>query len=627
MSAFNSIAILMSYQRTLRIPFDTAGPACGRRYSERSVMFGAVSFVTFPILCYNNDVNLKGEEKMKKVLPTLVVIILIGVLGTVFYKTYWTKYTYSEEQVDLDAYYEVEGEDDYPVILQDQFTDYHVRKIGDSYYMGLALLKELINDRFYYSDTDAELSYCLPDTRITAKEGSDTWSDASGKETKEAYVICVQEGDAVYVSLDFALHYSNFSYQAFTAPNRVSIYTEWGERQEAQVTKDTSLRVSGGVKSKVVSAVTAGSRVVVLEQMDNWSKVATDDAMIGYMENRKMSKPEAVQMAAVENYKEPEYKRTALEGKVNLVWHSIAGTAGNTTLADRLGKTKSVNVVGPTWFSVLSESGSMDIRASQDYVDHVHEQGMQVWAVLDNFNGPNGVQESFMASGESRAAVIDKVVGTAKDMGIEGINADIEGVSEVNGDHYIEFIRELSIACRREGLIFSVDNYVPYNFNDYYRLDEQGVFADYVVIMGYDEHYAGSTEAGSVASLDYVTYGIEEALQEVPAEKLVNAIPFYTRIWKTTAEGLGSEAYGMSEIQQFIANHNMKVEWNGMTGQNYAEAADDEATYQIWIEDAESIEAKLKVMESHAVAGVAEWCLGMETEDVWDVIAAYMDQK
>ena len=627
MSAFNSIAILMSYQRTLRIPFDTAGPACGRRYSERSVMFGAVSFVTFPILCYNNDVNLKGEEQMKKVLPTLVVIILIGVLGTVFYKTYWTKYTYSEEQVDLDAYYEVEGEDDYPVILQDQFTDYHVRKIGDSYYMGLALLKELINDRFYYSDTDAELSYCLPDTRITAKEGSDTWSDASGKETKEAYVICVQEGDAVYVSLDFALHYSNFSYQAFTAPNRVSIYTEWGERQEAQVTKDTSLRVSGGVKSKVVSAVTAGSRVVVLEQMDNWSKVATDDAMIGYMENRKMSKPEAVQMAAVENYKEPEYKRTALEGKVNLVWHSIAGTAGNTTLADRLGKTKSVNVVGPTWFSVLSESGSMDIRASQDYVDHVHEQGMQVWAVLDNFNGPNGVQESFMASGESRAAVIDKVVGTAKDMGIEGINADIEGVSEVNGDHYIEFIRELSIACRREGLIFSVDNYVPYNFNDYYRLDEQGVFADYVVIMGYDEHYAGSTEAGSVASLDYVTYGIEEALQEVPAEKLVNAIPFYTRIWKTTAEGLGSEAYGMSEIQQFIANHNMKVEWNGVTGQNYAEAADDEATYQIWIEDAESIEAKLKVMESHAVAGVAEWCLGMETEDVWDVIAAYMDQK
>lgn len=564
---------------------------------------------------------------MKKVLPTLVVLILIGVLGTVFYKTYWTKYSYSAEQVDLDAYYEVESEDDYPVILQDQFTDYHVKKIGDSYYIGLSLLHELINDRFYYSEADAELCYCLPDTRITAQEGSNVWTDSSGKETKEASPICVQEGDAVYVSLDFALHYSNFSYEAFTEPNRISIYTEWGERQEAEVTKDTSLRVSGGVKSKVVSDVTAGSRVVVLEQMDNWSKVATDDAMIGYIENRKMSKPKSVQMPAVDNYKEPEYKRTVLDGKVNMVWHSVAGIAGNATLYDRLAKTKSVNVVGPTWFSVLNESGSVDSRAQQDYVDYVHEQGMQVWAVLDNFNGPDGVQESFMALDASRAAVIEKVVGTAKEMGIEGINADIEGVSEVSGENYIEFIRELSIACRNEGLIFSVDNYVPYNFNDYYRLDEQGVFADYVVIMGYDEHYAGSTEPGSVASLDYVTYGIEEALKEVPVEKLVNAIPFYSRIWKTTSEGMGSEAYGMSEIQQFISNHNMEVDWNGMVGQNYAESADDEATYQIWVEDADSIEKKLEVMEAHSVAGVAEWCLGMETADVWDVIAAYMDKK
>jgi spore germination protein YaaH len=360
--------------------------------------------------------------------------------------------------------------------------------------------------------------------------------------------------------------------------------------------------------------------------MDNWSKVATDDAMIGYMENRKMSKPEAVQMAAVENYKEPEYKRTALEGKVNLVWHSIAGTAGNTTLADRLGKTKSVNVVGPTWFSVLSESGSMDIRASQDYVDYVHEQGMQVWAVLDNFNGPNGVQESFMASGESRAAVIDKVVGTAKDMGIEGINADIEGVSEVNGDHYIEFIRELSIACRREGLIFSVDNYVPYNFNDYYRLDEQGVFADYVVIMGYDEHYAGSTEAGSVASLDYVNYGIEEAPKEVPVEKLVNAIPFYTRIWYTAAGDDGqtyvsSEELSMNGVQATLESWSVTPRWDSEAVQNYAEwVTGDGVLCQIWIEDADSLARKALLVPKYQLGGTAAWVLGFEKSSIWPVL-------
>ena len=165
-----------------------------------------------------------------------------------------------------------------------------------------------------------------------------------------------------------------------------------------------------------------------------------------------------------------------------------------------------------------------------------------------------------------------------------------------------------------------------YNFNDHYRLDEQGVFADYVVIMGYDEHYAGSQEPGSVASIGYVTYGIEEALKHVGKEKLINGIPFYTRVWKTTAEGVSSQAYGMNEVQTFIANHGMTVEWNASTEQNYAEVHEDDATYQIWIEDAESIERKLEVMQNHSIAGVAQWCLGMESSDVWDVIADYMEK-
>ncbi|HAB94777.1 MAG TPA: chitinase [Lachnospiraceae bacterium] len=563
---------------------------------------------------------------MKKLLPTIVVCILIAVLGTVFYRTYIAKYSYTAEKADLNAYYEVADENDYPVILQDQFSDYHVKKIGESYYLDLGILRELINDRFYYCEEDMTLNYCLPDTRITAKEGSDTWTDSSGKKTKENYAVCVMDGEVLYVALDFARKYSNFSYTAFTEPNRVSLYTEWGEREEAEVTRDTSLRTLGGVKSKVVCDVTEGSRVVVIERLDNWSRVETEDAMIGYIENRKMTEPEKVAMTPVTDVAEPEYKHIALDGKVNLVWHGIAGAAGNATLADRIDKTKSVNAVGPTWFSVLNENGTVESRATKDYVDAVHERGMQVWAVLDNFNGPDGVQQSFLTKDESRSAVIDYVVGIVKEMGIEGINVDIEGITEEYGEDYIEFIRELSIVCRAEEIILSVDNYVPYNFNDYYRLDEQGLFADYVVIMGYDEHYAGSSEAGSVASLDYVTYGIEEALKFVPKERLVNAIPFYSRIWKTTSGGLSSEAYGMREIRQFVESHKMTVEWNGMAGQNYAESADDEATYQIWIEDAESIEKKLEVMESHSIAGVAEWCLGMETEDVWDVIAEYVQK-
>ena len=563
---------------------------------------------------------------MKKVLPTLVILVLIGVLGTVFYNNYFEKYTYSEETVDLNLYYEVEGENDYPVVLQDQWSDYHARKIGEHYYLSYEDVYSLLNDRFYYGAEDGELCYCLPETRITAKVGESAWTDSSGAETKEDYVICAEEDDKIYVALDFVRKYTNFSYEAFTQPNRMSLYKEWGEREEAEVTKTTKIRASGGVKSKVVSEVTEGSKVVVIEKMDNWSKVVTEDVMIGYMENRKMTEPAAVAMTPVTDYQEPEYKRTALDGKVNMVWHNIAGASGNTTFNERIDRTKSVNVAAPTWFVVLNEAGSVEVRATQAYVDAAHERGMAVWAVLDNFTGPDGVQQSFLASDEARTSVIEKVIETTGEMGIEGINVDIEGISEKYGRDFIEFIRELSIACRKEGLVLSVDNYVPYNFNDHYRLDEQGVFADYVVIMGYDEHYAGSQEPGSVASIGYVTYGIEEALKHVSKEKLINGIPFYTRVWKTTAEGVSSQAYGMNEVQTFIANHGMTVEWNASAEQNYAEVHEDDATYQIWIEDAESIEKKLEVMQSHSIAGVAQWCLGMESSDVWDVIADYMEK-
>ena len=561
---------------------------------------------------------------MKKVLPTIVILILLGVLGTMFYRTYWVKYSYSSDKADVNAYYGVESEDDYPVVLQDQLSEYHARKIGDSYYLEFSTVREHINDRFYYSEEDGELCYCLPDTRISAKVDSDVWTDSSGAENKEAYQICVMDGEVLYLSLDFALKYSNFSYEVFTEPNRIRIYTEWGERQEATVTKDTSLRVSGGVKSEVITEVPAESRVIILDKMDTWCKVETADAMIGYIENRKMTEPETVMMNAVTDYKEPEYKRTALKGKVNMVWHSIAGAAGNITLNDRIDRTKSVNVVAPTWFAVLNESGSVESRATQEYVDEVHARDMQVWAVLDNFTGPEGVQQQFLASGESRAAVIGKVMDTVTSMGIDGVNVDIEGITDEYGTDFIEFVRELPIECRKAGIVLSVDNYVPYNFNDFYRIDEQGVFADYVVIMGYDEHYAGSQEPGSVASIEYVTYGIESALEEVPAEKLINGVPFYSRIWKTMSNGVSSEAYGMDQIQEFIKNHNMTVDWNAAACQNYAEVSEDDATYQIWIEDAESIEKKLEVMQAHKIIGVAEWCLGMESSDVWDVISEYM---
>ena len=156
------------------------------------------------------------------------------------------------------------------------------------------MAKAQINDRFYYGEEDGKLCYCLPDTRITAEEGSDIWTDSSGAENKEEYKICVKDGDTLYVAMDFLKKYSNFSYEPFTGPNHVRIYTEWGEQQVAQVTKDTNLRVTGGVKSAVITEVPSGSRVIILDKMETWCKVETEQAMIGYIENRRTDRQDEI---------------------------------------------------------------------------------------------------------------------------------------------------------------------------------------------------------------------------------------------------------------------------------------------------------------------------------------------
>lgn len=565
----------------------------------------------------------EGDLQMKRVVPTIIIVILIAVLGTAFYRLYFVKYSYSDTEADLDEIYGVQDEDDYPVVLQDALSDYHARSFDGNIYMSFDDVRAVLNSRFYYGTADGKLYYCLPDRRIETAVGTDTWSDSAGGTSQENYRLTVLDSDTLYVALDFVKQYTNFSYEAYTEPNRVVMYTQWGDQQIATLTADTKLRVSGGVKSDIMRELDSGTQLVILDRMDHWSQVETEDGLIGYVENRRLSDAQTAAQTPVTDYAEPEYSHLSLDGKVNMVWHSVESQAGNSTLESRLARTKSVTVVAPTWLAVLDNDGSVEVRATQDYVDAVHDQGMLVWAVLDNFS-KGDVQQSFLTTDASRSAVIGAAMDAVQQYGIDGINVDIESITQDYGQDYVEFIRELSIRCRAAGVYLSVDDYVPYNFNDYYRLDEQALFADYVVIMGYDEHYAGSSEPGSVASIGYVTYGIEEALNFVPASQLVNGIPFYSRIWITTSEGVSSEAYGMEDIETFITNHNMTKEWDGSVGQYYAETTENGTTYQIWVEDADSIEQKLEVMTSSGIAGVAEWCLGMETADVWEKIEAYM---
>lgn len=192
-----------------------------------------------------------------------------------------------------------------------------------------------------------------------------------------------------------------------------------------------------------------------------------------------------------------------------------------------LENTKGINVISPTWFALTDSEGNFSSFASSAYVKRAHDMGIEVWGLIDNFSNKDAVDTYELLSYTSRREKLtENLVNTALEYGLDGINVDFESISQDAGTHFIQFIRELSVTCRKNGLVLSVDNYVPTGYTDHYDRKEQGVFADYVIIMGYDEHYSGSPEAGSVASIGFVEDGIRRTVDQVPAEKVINAVPF-----------------------------------------------------------------------------------------------------
>lgn len=563
---------------------------------------------------------------MKKIIPILIAVVLIVVIaGAGIGARLIEKYSYSKERADLAEYFDVRGEDDVPIILQDERIEEHAKLIDGVCYFDLATVHKYFNDRFFEDKKEGLLIYTLPDAIVASLIGEKSVSLGGDGSTRD-YVIARYEGETLYIAADFVKEYTNFSYTLYTEPYRMQVYTEWNSRQTATILKDTQVRYQGGVKSNILTDVSKGTEVIVLEEMENWSKVKAEGAFIGYVENKRLSEQTTVEAEAVTDYVEPVYESNTRDHKINLAWHVVAGAAGNDTLVPLMQPTKSINVISPTWFALSDNEGNFTSFASENYVDTAHDMGLEVWALVDNFSHEGVDTYEVLAGLTTRQYLIDGLIDAALQYQLDGINIDFENISLDAGEPFIEFIRELSIPCREHGIVLSVDNYVPMDYTDHYNRAEQGVVADYVIIMGYDEHHRNSEKAGSVASIDFVEQGIANTVAEVPADKVINAIPFYTRIWETKGTTIDSQAVGIDTAKQYLADHGITTSWDETTCQNYGEYQSGDSYYQVWMEDEDSIRVKLNIMTKYDIAGVAEWQLAFASESVWDVIAEYMNQ-
>lgn len=576
----------------------------------------------------------------------LLVILLIAAVGGFFI---WNRYGPSKEKADLNEYYGLVNENDLAVIVNNQVirsndADSPAGKIIDGEaYIEYSVVRKYINKRFYWDSNESVLLYTLPNGNVSVEFGSSEYTDITEKKS-ENYVILKTEGRTAYIALPFIQHYTNMDYKVYKNPDRAAITCEWGEIQTASLKRDTEVRYQGGVKSPVLTEVKKSDKVTVLEDEDDWKKVCTEDGFVGYVKTSALRKISTETTSR--EFSEPEYSNISVNHKINMAWHNVDNADANNYLLQNIASTKGVTTLAPTWFSIADTEGNITSIADSEYVNYAHQSGKDVWAVLRDFHGGiNSYDETYqvLSVTSKRANLINQVIAEVLQADIDGINLDFELISTECGVHYIQFVRELSVKCRQNGIVFSINNYVPQPYNEHYDLEEQGIIADYVVIMAYDEHTEGSYEAGSVSSYGYVKQGISDALEVVPKEKLVAGIPFYTRLWFETpkteeelAEQEGTEAanykdkvsstaMGMDDAQQALQEAGVQTEWDDNAKQYYAAWEADGGVYKIWLEDSTSLEEKLKLVKSNNIAGVAEWRLGWENSGVWDMILQYVN--
>lgn len=551
-----------------------------------------------------------SRKKKKNNVHVFVVLIVVAALLTA---AFLTENRPSKEHADLEQYFAAEP--GRLAVVKDDVLSRKDALIRDgSAYVSLSCLGEL-NARFFFDESEDLLLFTLPDGTLTA-DGSALCGDRT---------VLLKENGQTYVLLDYVGKYTDMRWQLFSEPDRLIIRTASGEREVLQAAEETVIRSEARISSPIMTTLKAGQTVSLIEEQSKWYTVCTEDGISGFMQADSAFTRKTVTEEHAYIYPAPEM--VSNRQGISLVWHQIRyRDEDNEKLEELMADVMGVTVVSPTWFFLTDGEGNFDNASSAAYVTKAHDMGLEVWALMNNMDNEiyGADLTGLLMSTSRRTKLVSGLVEAAVAIDADGINVDLENVPSDAGRGYVQFIREMSVACHAQGLILSVDNYVPSAWTAHYDRREQGIFADYVIVMGYDEHYAGS-DAGSTASLSFVTGGIEKTIEQVPAEKVICGVPFFTRLWRGSGTALTSQTLSMSGVRDFLKEHKLTPEWDGGLGQNYVSFILDGERARIWIEDTESMSARLSALKPYKTAGLAAWRLGMEIPEVWNVMNAYLE--
>ncbi len=586
-------------------------------------------------------INNKRQQKNNHSV-IIAAVFIVGVILIAGISLLVKKYSPSKERVNLNSYYNVQNEEDMAIVVDNQRLENVAKNWEGHVYLEYQTVHDYLNERFYWDANENILRYVTPTDVISVNAGEQSYMVTKSSENTD-YTIVKVDADKMYIALDFVQKYTEYpaiSYKVYEKPNRVAIESKGGTIKTAEVKRGTEIRQKGGIKSPIVVDVEKGATVTILESGNDWDKVCTQDGMIGYIRNNKLGSEQKTTVKA--KGEQPVFNHLLKDKTISMGWHQVTNQDGNKKVANVLQSTKGINVLSPTWFYLNDNDGNIYSLANHDYVNYCHQQGVEVWALISNLENSEVDTTYVLTHTSVRDKLVNQIIASAIEYNLDGINLDFEALAGEVGDAYIQFIRELSIKCENNNIVLSVDNYVPSSYTAFYNRSEQALFADYIVIMAYDEHTRVSEDVGSVASIGFVKKGVEDTLAEVPANQTILGMPFYTRVWELTPkDGAGedvesaSEDYlpytftcseeGMQTVENRYTVNGAQPTWDDTTGQYYVEYENSGKTYKIWIENEASLEEKLKVMKDNSLAGAAYWKLGFERATAWDTIIKYVN--
>lgn len=549
------------------------------------------------------------KKKLTVIFILFVILALFAAVGMIVFKKFAPSFT----QRPMSEQYKI-GKEETLLIVNGRPVAERGKLVSGVVYVPVEIAVVYMNERIYWDDKEDVLCLATSGGLITVNM-ADSLHYTLGKETKEMpYQVLYQDGEITYVAMEFVAQYSRINYSYMQEPNRILVQSDFESSNTfAVLADDIRLRVGPNKKYDYLMELEKAKEVLVdtsSKAENGYQKIFTLEGIEGYVPEEYLTKKEDKPWTTEKQ--EDIFPQIKMDKTICLGWHQMTGVVGSADFQLKTSQAASLNVISPTWFALSDNKGNISSLASTDYVTAAHAKGMKVWGLVNDFDEKkNNINiRKILGRTSVRANLVNNLVTTAMRYELDGINVDFEKITEKTAPAYLEFLRELVLACHANNIVVSVDDYLPTESSSFYDWAEQGKVVDYVIFMAYDEHYSGSKESGSVSSLPFVKNGVELGLKYIPPERVVVALPFYTRLWKETRKGkLASrpEVYGMSSAESLLQSHGVNPEWDEDTGQYYAEYKADNHKYRIWLEEETSLEKKLEVVFNNkaAAAGVS----------------------